>query len=128
VVIRNAGRLPAHNVHVPHNGMLSAANIHVSTHPTINYEIKPLKNNTEELFFPTVPAKFQVTIFYLYFPPILYNQINAPIYFDEGQAREIRVLPQQQFPWWLLAMLWGLLIIGAGTLGFWLWELARWVA
>jgi hypothetical protein len=125
VVINNAGRLPAQNVHVPHRMLLNANNIHVSTYPAIHYEIKPLKNNTEEIFFPTMPAKFQVTIFYLYFPPILFNQIHAPIYFDQGTAREIRVMPQQQFPRWVLFMLWGLVIIGAGTIGAWLWELAH---
>jgi hypothetical protein len=90
--------------------------------------VEKLENNTEEIFFATLPAKFQVTVSYLYFPPIVVGQINAPIYSDEGPARGISVLPQQQWPWWWLAILWLLIAVGLVTVCYGLWMLARWMA
>jgi hypothetical protein len=128
VVIRNVGRDVAKNVHVPHHGLLSVNNIHVSVHPPIAYTVQTLPNNTEEILFPALPAKFQVNLSYLYFPPTLYNQINGQIFSDDGPARVINVLPQVQLPWWVLAVLWALIGIGLITVCYGLWVLARWVA
>jgi hypothetical protein len=125
VVIRNAGRLAAHNVHVPHRGMLNAANIHISIDPDLAHKVQTLPNGTEEILFAALPAQFQVTISYLYFPPIVFGQINAPIYCDEGSARQINVLPQPQRPRWVLAMLWGLIVIGVIAVVYALFELVR---
>jgi hypothetical protein len=116
-------------VHVPHNGLLSANNIHVSIDPpSVPHKIQTLPNNTEEILFPTLPPKFQVTVSYLYFPPLLASQINSLIYSDEGQARIITVLPQVQPPRWFMAILWLLLAIGVVTVCYGLWALARWAA
>jgi hypothetical protein len=125
VVIRNAGRIAAHNVHVPHRGMLNAANIHVSIEPHLAHTIQVLPNGTEEILFPALPAQFQVTVSYLYFPPLVFSQINAPIYSDEGPARVINVLPQPQWPRWLLAVFWCLVFIGAVAVVYALFELVR---
>jgi hypothetical protein len=125
VVIRNAGRLAAHNVHVPHRGMLNAANIHISIDPDLAHKVQTLPNGTEEILFAALPAQFQVTISYLYFPPIVFGQINAPIYCDEGSARQINVLPQPQRPRWVLAILWGLIVIGVIAVVYALFELVR---
>jgi hypothetical protein len=125
VVIRNAGRVAAHNVHVPHRGMLNAANIHISIEPHLAHTVQALPNWTEEILFPALPARFQVTVSYLYFPPILFSQINAPIYSDEGLARVIDVLPQEQWPRWLSAMLGGLVLIGIIAVAYALFELVR---
>jgi hypothetical protein len=125
VVIRNAGRVAAHNVHVPHRGMLNAANIHISIDPHLAHTVQGLPNGTEEILFPALPARFQVTISYLYFPPILFSQINAPIYSDEGPARVINVLPQERWPRWLSAVLGGLVLIGIIAVAYALFELVR---
>jgi hypothetical protein len=125
VVIRNAGRVAAHNVHVPHRGMLNAANIHISIEPHLAHTVQALPNWTEEILFPALPARFQVTVSYLYFPPILFSQINAPIYSDEGLARVIDVLPQEQWPRWLSVMLGGLVLIGIIVVAYALFELVR---
>jgi hypothetical protein len=94
-----------------HNGKLNA-NIHVSIHPPIPFMVQALPNNTEEILFEKLPTEFLVTVSYLYFPPITFNQINAQIYSDEGPARVINVLPQEQYPRWLLTILWVLVGIG----------------
>jgi hypothetical protein len=125
VVIRNAGRVAAHNVRVPHRGPLGAANIHVSIEPHLAHTIQLLPNGTDEILFPALPAQFQITISYLYFPPIVFSQINAPIYSDEGLARVINVLPQQQLPRWMLVAFWALFLIGAVAIPYALFELVR---
>jgi hypothetical protein len=128
VVIRNAGRVAAQNVHVSHFGLLNANNIHVSIDPPLAHTVQTLSNNTDEILFPTLPAKFQVTVSYLYFPPIVFNQINAQIYSDEGPARVINVLPQEQWPRWVLAVLWTLILVGVIGVCYVLFiALERWV-
>ncbi len=128
MVIHNTGRAAAQNVHVPHTVLLNANNIHVSVHPPVAHTVQTLPNNTEEILFPTLPAKFQVTLSYLYFPPFLFNQINAQIYSDDGNARVITVLPQMQLPKWILVVLWALIGIGVIIVCYGLWVLTRWVA
>lgn len=127
VVIRNGGRAPAKNVRVPHNGPLASANIHVSVDPPVPHTVQPLPNNREEILFPTLPAKTQVTVSYLYFPPITFNQINTPIYSDEGPAKVINVLPQVQWSKWVLLPLWALVFIGGISVCYELVELTRWM-
>jgi hypothetical protein len=126
VVIRNAGWAAAQNVHITHHQRLGANNIHVSVLPAITHSVIPMPNNTEEILIPTLPAKFQVTVSYLYAPPVTYNVINAAIYSDEGQARVITVLPQVQLKKWLLVILWILLAIGVVSVCYLLYELGRW--
>jgi hypothetical protein len=128
VVIRNNGRAKAENVHVPHHGMLKDANIHVSIDPSsIEHVTKKLDNDKEEILFPSLPAKFQVTVSYLYFPPIVAGQINAPIYSDEGPAKVIRVLPQQQYSTFTQGLVGAIMIVGAVTILYGVISFARWL-
>jgi hypothetical protein len=83
------------------------------------------RTGRKKILFAALPAQFQVTISYLYFPPIVFGQINAPIYCDEGSARQINVLPQPQRPRWVLAILWGLIVIGVIAVVYALFELVR---
>lgn len=128
VVIRNAGKLPAHNVRIPHTGPLAAANIHVSVLPQALYDVRPLPTGGEELHFAVVAPGQTLTISYLYYPPIVWNQINQAVMSDEGPARVLRVLPTPQFPRWALALLWGLIGIGALTCVYFLFQFGNWVA
>jgi hypothetical protein len=93
--------------------------------PHLAHTVQALPNWTEEILFPALPARFQVSVSYLYFPPILFSQINAPIYSDEGLARVIDVLPQEQWPRWLSVMLGGLVLIGIIAVAYALFELVR---
>jgi hypothetical protein len=78
-----------------------------------------------EILFPALPVRFQVTVSYLYFPPIVFSQINAPIFSDEGPALVINVLPQEQWARWLSAVLGGLVLIGIIAVVYALFELLR---
>jgi hypothetical protein len=115
VVIRNSGRLTAHNVRVPHNAIPpgpSGPLLHISVVPDVAHSTNQLPAGGEELLFPVLVPGEQVTVSYLYFPPLTFNQINLPIRSDEGMARQINVLPTPQLPRWLLVVLWALLVIG----------------
>lgn len=53
-----------------------------------------------------------MSISYLYFPPVLYNQIHAGIRHSQGFAQEVTVLPTPQYPAWVLRVLRALVVLG----------------
>jgi len=128
VVIGNDGGLPAHNVRVPHQGSLAAANIHVYIDPGVNYSVQTLPGGEEEILFPLLVSKQYVTISYLYFPPTTFHTINLPIRSDEGFAQQVYVLPAAHPPpRWLSVALFALALIGLATVAYGIFELSRWV-
>jgi hypothetical protein len=110
VVVTYAGGLAAHNVHLPHNVLPE-----FSVFPSINFTRQTLPGGGEEVVFPILASGQQITITYLYFPPVTYQQVNLPIYSDEGTARVLNVLPTPQPPKWALRLAFALLIVGAIT-------------
>lgn len=88
VVVRNTGKLPAKNVRVGHN-FLPDYNVMPST----MYEVLKIPGGGEEISFPILVPNEQITISYLYFPPITYSQINTYVKSDEGLAKVINVIP-----------------------------------
>jgi hypothetical protein len=126
VVIGNTGGLPAHNVRVPHRGLLAGHGINVSVDPGVNYWTHILPGGQEEILFPILVSKQQVTISYLYQPPITYHVINLPIRCDEGMARQVNVLPTPQSPRWLSVIFFTLAIIGLAAVAYGAFELVRW--
>jgi hypothetical protein len=115
VVIRNSGKLAAHNVRVPHAVSLGAPNVNVSVNRGVNFTQSTLQSGSDELLFPILVPGQQVTISYLYYPPLIWSQINLPVTCDEGMARVLNVLPTPQLRPWQLWLLRVLVIIGAIT-------------
>jgi hypothetical protein len=126
IVIRNGGKLPAHNVRVPHPGSLAAANINVSVDRGISFTQSLSQNGTDEILMPILAPGQQVTISYLYYPPILWNQINLPISCDECMARTLTVIPTRQLSRRQQAFWWSLIVIGAITVIAAAVQAARW--
>jgi hypothetical protein len=113
-VIRNNGKLAAHNVRVPHNPTpqgLMPPNISVDRDASFREQALPSGGN--EIVFDTLVPRQQVTISYLYFPPLTFNLINGAVRSDEGMARVINVLPTAQYPRWVQTLSFVLLAIGA---------------
>jgi hypothetical protein len=127
VVIRNIGRLAATNVRVPHHGNLATNQISLSVFPSTAYTVQTLPGGEDELLFSRFAPGQEITISYLYYLPIFFNQINARIYSDEGMAREITVLPRPQPQGWQLVILWGLAVTGAIAILYVAFEMSRWV-
>jgi len=110
IVIRNLGKLPAHNVRVSYN-ILPDYNVI----PKVKYDIFDIPDGGKEICFPNVAPKEAITITHLYYPPITYANIKTYIKCDEGLARIINVLPTRVLATWQKAVLYALLFIGATT-------------
>lgn len=95
VVIRNTGRKPATNVKVTH-----AILPDFKVLPDVQHHTERLPNGGVDIVFPSLIQNEQVTISYLYFPPVTYNQVNTAIKSDDGFARPVEVLPTRQYPKW----------------------------
>lgn len=110
VVLRNAGRKTANQVRLGHNVLPD-----FQVNPDIAYSVETLPGGGKEIVFPQLIPKKQITVSYLYFPPLLWSQINTHIESEEGPVKIINVLPTAQLPKWLLILLW--LLIGYGFIG-----------
>jgi len=126
VVVRNSGRLAAHNVRLPHNIPLSPP-LNFSVFPQTAFTRTPLAGGGEEITFPVLVPGQQVTVSYLYFPPLIFSQINLPIMSDEGMARVINVLPTPQPSKWRLMIFWLLVFVGLVTSLYLIGELVFWL-
>jgi hypothetical protein len=112
VIVRNTGRKPARDVRVGHNILPE----NFTVQPPIQYEIVSNPDGARELVFPVLVPSEQVTISYLYFPPLTWQQINSYTKHDEGFARVISVIPTPQYPWYVRWLVGALMFIGASFL------------
>ena len=108
VVLRNAGKKSATNVRIRHS-VLPDFNIW----PQVQYEVEELPGGGAEIVIPNLVPGEEVTISYLYFPPVTAAEINAGIKSDEGFAQAIPVLLQQQYPTWFNVSAALLMLVGA---------------
>ncbi len=89
VVIRNVGRKPATNITLAHTTLPENFNIY----PLTSHSINTFPTGGPEIVIPRLVPGEQVTVSYLYFPPLTYAQINAGIKHSEGFAKALDVLP-----------------------------------
>lgn len=116
VVVRNAGRKAAKNVRLSH----AVLPLNITIHPQVKHTIERNPDESGEIVFPVLVPKEQVTISYLYFPPLLWNQINANAKSDDGFAKIIKVIPSPEPNGTVYALLWTLVFIGASFTFYWL--------
>jgi hypothetical protein len=123
LVLRNAGRKTASNICLGH---ITLPDFQIF--PDIEYVVKELPGGEKEIVIPKLVPKKQVTITYLYFPPLTWNQINTHLESDEGPVKVLNVLPTVQLPKWLITILW--IVIGYGVIGvvYTGYELVKWLA
>lgn len=108
VVVRNVGRRPATNVRIGHNYLPPDFSIY----PSVNFQVNTLPAGGAEVVFPVLVPNKQITITYLYYPPVTWGQVNAYTKSDEGLARVISVLPAPQPPRWFVRTAWVLIFVG----------------
>ncbi len=114
LVLRNGGRSPATGVRIPHRVSLAPGeNVHFAVEPNIPYSTTPLPGGGTEIKIDVLVPKQQVTVSYLYFPPLLFSQIHDQITCDQMIARVINVLPTYQFPRWASITTSFLLVVGS---------------
>jgi hypothetical protein len=126
VVIKNTGKLAARNVRLPHPLALKPP-LNFSVYPPTEFTRTPLAGGGEQITFPVLVPGQEVTVSYLYFPPLLVGQINLPISSDEGMARVLNVLPTPQRSRWVRTIFQVLAFIGAITVVYFAVELAFWI-
>ncbi len=66
-----------------------------------------------EIVIAKLVPEEQVTISYLYFPPLVFGEIHAYTKSDEGFAKILKALPTPQYPKWVSHLIWSLVFIGA---------------
>ena len=120
VVVRNAGRKAAHNVRLAHIVLPQ----NVTVFPPVQYTIERNPEGASEIVIPVLVPKEQITISYLYFPPLTWDQVNTNTKSDEGFAKILNVIPMPQPPKAILALVWSLVFVGASFVFYWLVRLA----
>lgn len=116
VVLRNTGRRSATNVRL-HHANLPNFNIW----PVVVHNIETLPDGSQDIVIPALIPGEEITVSYLYFPPLVAGQINAGIKCDQGFANQITVLLQRQYPRWFNRTVIVLFFVGVVTvcyLGF----------
>jgi hypothetical protein len=108
IVIRNVGRRPATSIRVCHVYLP----VNINVYPDSAYEVHPLPGGGSEMVFQSLVPGEQITISYLYFPPLLFNQIHCGIKHADGFARELTVLPTPQLAPWRAWVYLSLMILG----------------
>lgn len=120
IVLRNAGRKAATNVRVTHSTLPD-----FNVFPALAYSVNQLPGGGKEIVFPKMVPGEQLTVSYLYFPPLTYTGVNFGIRSDEGFAREIPVLLQRQYPKWFNYSVAICLLAGMVTIVYGLVQLLR---
>ena len=122
IVVRNAGRETANNVRVGHHVLPD----NYQLYPSVPHTIERVQGGGAEIVIPNLVPGEQVSISYLYFPPLLWSQIHAYTKSDEGFAKIINVLPTPQLPKWIANLIWLLVFIGVVSLLYLVVEVFRW--
>jgi hypothetical protein len=120
VVLRNAGRRTAKNVRLGH---VVLPDFQVS--PDIQHTVNSLPGGSKEILFPQLVPQKQVTITYLYFPPLTWNQVNTHVESDDGPVKILNVLPTVQMPRWQVVVIWSLIGYGVIALAYSVYALYR---
>src|SRR3989344_5195530 len=122
VVLRNAGRASATNVRLRHIDLPS-----FDIWPQLVHRVEDLPGGAREIVIPTLVPGEQVTISYLYFPPLTVQQINDGIKCDQGFAQAIPVLLQRQYPRWFNRTVVFFLFVGLVASVYLAYKLACWI-
>src|SRR4029078_9798034 len=65
--------------------------------PAVIYTVVQLPEGGSDILIPALVPNEEVTVSYLYFPPLTFDKINAGIRSDEGFAESVPVLLQRQY-------------------------------
>jgi hypothetical protein len=82
------------------------------------HSVDTLPDGTRDILIPSIVPGETLTVSYLYFPPVIWNQVNAGIKFDGGFAQQIPVLLQRQYPRWFTTTLGVLVLVGLVALAY----------
>jgi hypothetical protein len=112
IVVANVGRETATRVRVTH-GVFP---VNYAVYPDVPHEIRDTPSGGKEILFDTVVPGEQLTISYLYFPPLVYSQVIGTVRSDESLARVLRAIPTPQAPKWVVRVIAVLAGVGVAAL------------
>ena len=121
IVLKNAGRATANQVRVGHHILPD----NFLVYPQVPHSVERSQGTAAEIVIPRLVPGEQITISYLYFPPLIWNQINSYTKSDVGYAKILNVLPTPQRSKWASAILWTLIFIGTVSVIYAVIELIR---
>ena len=119
IVVRNAGKVAANNVRVGHNVLPNTFNLY----PAVPHTVQRPPGGIAEIVLPKLVPGEQITISYLYAPPLVWSQIHAYTKSDEAFAKILTVLPTPQLSKWKIRGIWTLIFIGVASLIYLITEL-----
>src|SRR5690242_3326363 len=89
IVVRNVGTVAANNVRIGHSILPD----NFQLYPSISHTVERDGGRIAEIIIPTLVPDEQVTISYLYVPPLIWNQLRAYRTSDGGFGKVFHVLP-----------------------------------
>lgn len=125
IVVANAGQKAANNVRISHNVKDMPD---FSIFPQVQYTMEKNPQGYTEIVIPVLVPKEQVTISYLYFPPVLFHQVSGMVKSDDGFAKFLDIIPKPRPNRYLVGTSWVLMFIGGTSVAYWTIQLLwRWI-
>lgn len=115
IVVMNTGKKSAHNVRIDH----AVFPLSYAVNPPVNHTVTHGQGGSAEVLIPVLVPNEQVSVSYLYFPPLTWSQISGWVKCDEGMAKVIQVIPSTPPHWPIRWLLWTLTFVGASTVVYW---------
>ena len=112
IVVRNTGKRPTYNVRIGHHFLPQGFQVS----PPVAFNVNPGPNGSAEILLPVLVPNEQITITYLYLPPLTFQGVNGTTKSDDGFATIIKALPRPQSPKWFARLMWFLALVGASTI------------
>ena len=115
IVVRNAGQKTAHSVRIDHAFFPFSYSVFPPIHHTLTRQ-----GDGAEILIPVLVPGEQVTVSYLYFPPVTWDRVSGWVKCDEGMARAVTVIPSTPPP---RAVVWVLRLfafVGASVVLYWM--------
>lgn len=116
LIIRNDGGLAARDVRITHDIFPPG----LSVYPGIEYRAFENPQGQTELQFPLLAPGQQVSVSYMYFPPLIWPQINCDVYSENGRAERVTLLPKPKPARWIVSLRYVLMFTGAWALIYWI--------
>ena len=124
VVVRNAGKKAAQNVRVGHHELPRGFKLQ----PPLAFEIiRPPVGTSAEILIPSLAPGEQVSITYLYFPPMTWQNVSSYAKSDDGLAKHVAMISNPKPGKAVLFIVFALMFLGASTAIYWLFTLAVFV-
>ena len=123
IIVKNIGGKSATNVRIGHLSLPDNINIL----PTVPYEIVNTPDGGTEIVIPILVPGEQITVSYLYFPPMVMTDINSYTKHDGGFAKNFHALPTPQPPRWLVIVYQFFAILGVILFLYMMVKIAIWV-